>query len=229
VLARLARRHWVSESVLPMQLRSRRPWLRAPPANPAAGPRVGLAHTVRADRADPAHRAPADQADPAHRAPVDRADRLGPAHTAPADQVNSVDRADRVGQADQAHAAPVGPDNSADQADQADRAATARGMETRNMATSREPPGGTGKGPGARVSHQGRPTTDPFRRPAGDGTMVRSTTSVTNKHRGGIPDSTNGASTSSAFGSRCKDQLARCLLDQSAERAPRLPDCTHSP
>lgn len=209
-----------------MQLRSRRPWLRAPPANPAAGPRVGLAHTVRADRADPAHRAPADQADPAHRAPVDRADRLGPAHTAPADQVNSVDRADRVGQADQAHAAPVGPDNSADQAD---RAATARGMETRNMATSREPPGGTGKGPGARVSHQGRPTTDPFRRPAGDGTMVRSTTSVTNKHRGGIPDSTNGASTSSAFGSRCKDQLARCLLDQSAERAPRLPDCTHSP
>jgi hypothetical protein len=194
-----------------MQLRSRRPWLRAPRANPAAEPRVDLAHTVPADRADPAHRDPADRADLAHRPPVDRVTRLRRAHTAPpdrADRVNSVDQAD---QADQAHTAPPDRVNSAGQAD---RAATAHGMEIRNVATSREPPGGTDKGPGGRVSHHDRPTTDSFRRPAGDGTMVQSTTSVINKHRGGIPDSTNGASTSSVFGSRCKDQLARCLLDQ---------------
>jgi hypothetical protein len=189
-----------------MQLRSRRPWLRAPRANPAAEPRVDLAHTVPADRADPAHRDPADRADLAHRPPVDRVTRLrraDPAHTAPpdrADRVNSVD------QADQAGAAPAARVNSAGQAD---RAATAHGMEIRDVATSREPPGGTDKGPGGRVSHQGRPTTDPFRRPVGDGTMVQSTTSVINKHPGGIPDSTNGVSTSSVFGSRCKGQLTR--------------------
>jgi hypothetical protein len=234
---------------LPMQLRSRRPWLRAPRANPAAEPRVDLAHTVPADRADPAHRDPADRADLAHRPPVDRVTRLrraDPAHTAPpdrADRVNSVDQADQadqahtappdradrvnsVDQADQAGAAPLDRAdrvNSVDQADQAgaapaarvnsagqaDRAATAHGMEIRDVATSREPPGGTDKGPGGRVSHQGRPTTDPFRRPVGDGTMVQSTTSVINKHPGGIPDSTNGVSTSSVFGSRCKGQLTR--------------------
>jgi hypothetical protein len=206
-----------------MQLRSRRPWLRAPRANPAAEPRVDLAHTVPADRADPAHRDPADRADLAHRPPVDRVTRLrraDPAHTAPpdrADRVNSVDQADQAGaapaarvnsvdQADQAGAAPAARVNSAGQAD---RAATAHGMEIRDVATSREPPGGTDKGPGGRVSHQGRPTTDPFRRPVGDGTMVQSTTSVINKHPGGIPDSTNGVSTSSVFGSRCKGQLTR--------------------
>jgi hypothetical protein len=246
-----------------MQLRSRRPWLRAPRANPAAEPRVDLAHTVPADRADPAHRDPADRADLAHRPPVDRVTRLRRAHTAPpdrADRVNSVDqvdqvdqahtarpdRADRVNsvdQADQAGAAPADRVNSVDQADQAgadradrvnsvdqadqagaapadrvnsagqaDRAATAHGMEIRNVATSREPPGGTDKRPGGRVSHQGRPTTDPFRRPVGDGTMVQSTTSVINKHPGGIPDSTNGVSTSSVFGSRCKGQLTRYIF-----------------
>jgi hypothetical protein len=215
-----------------MQLRHRRPWLRAPPANPAAEPRVDLVHTAPADRADPARRAPADQAhlaDRPHRAPADRADR---AHTAPADQADPVDRAhtapqdqadpansaDQADRADRAHTAPADPANSADQAD---RAAPAHGMEIRNVATSREPLGGTDKGPGGRVSHHDRPTTDSFRRPAGDGTMVQSTTSVINKHRGGIPDSTNGASTSSVFGSRCKDLLARCLLDQTAKRAPR--------
>jgi hypothetical protein len=194
-----------------MQLRSRRPWLRAPRANPAAEPRVDLAHTVPADRADPAHRDPADRADLAHRPPVDRVTRLRRAHTAPpdrADRVNSVD------QADQAGAAPADRVNSAGQAD---RAATAHGMEIRNVATSREPPGGTDKGPGGRVSHQGRPTTDPFRRPVGDGTMVQSTTSVINKHPGGIPDSTNGVSTSSVFGSRCKGQLTRYRIFASCE------------
>ena len=247
-----------------MQLRHRRPWLRAPPANPAAEPRVDLVHMAPADRADPARRAPADQAhlaDRPHRAPADRADRAHTApadqadlansadqadpadraHTAPADQADPANSADQADPADPAHTAPADqadPANSADQADpadpahtapadransadQADRAAPAHGMEIRNVATSREPLGGTDKGPGGRVSHHGRPTTDSFRRPAGDGTMVQSTTSVINKHRGGIPDSTNGASTSSVFGSRCKDLLARCLLDQTAKRAPR--------
>jgi hypothetical protein len=227
-----------------MQLRSRRPWLRAPRANPAAEPRVDLAHTAPADRADPAHRDPADRvtrrrrADPAHTAPLDRADRVNSADQADQAHTGPADRADRVNSADQADQAHTGPAdradrvNSADQAgqagrahtapaDRADRAATAHGMEIRNVATSREPPGGTDKGPGGRASHQGRPTTDPFRRPVGDGTMVQSTTSVINKHPGGIPDSTNGVSTSSVFGSRCKDQLARCLLDQSAKQAPR--------
>jgi hypothetical protein len=228
---------------LPMQLRSRRPWLRAPRANLAAEPRVDLAHTVPADRADPAHRDPADRADLAHRPPVDQADQAHTARADRADRVNSVDQADQahtaradradradrvnsVDQADQAHTARADRAdrvNSVDQADQAgaapadrvnsagqaDRAATAHGMEIRNVATSREPPGGTDKGPGGRVSHQGRPTTDPFRRPVGDGTMVQSTTSVINKHPGGIPDSTNGVSTSSVFGSRCKGQLTR--------------------
>jgi hypothetical protein len=247
-----------------MQLRSRRPWLRAPRANPAAEPRVDLAHTVPADRADPAHRDPVDRADPAHRPPggrvtrlrradqahtapadradrvnsVDQADRADPAHTAPADRADRVNSAGQADQVGRAHTAPADRVNSVDQADQvdqahtapadrvnsaaqADRAATALGMEIRNVATSREPPGGTDKGPGGRVSHQGRPTTDPFRRPVGDGTTVQSTTSVINKHPGGIPDSTNGVSTSSVFGSRCKDQFTRCLLDQSAKQAPR--------
>ena len=239
-----------------MQLRHRRPWLRAPPANPAAEPRVDLVHMAPADRADPARRPPADQAhransaDPADQvdrahtapaAPADPAGRADRAHTAPPDPANSADPADRADRAHTAPAAPAAPANSADPADQvdrahtapaapadpansvdpADRAAPALGMEIRNVATSREPLGGTDKGPGGRVSHQGRPTTDSFRRPAGDGTMVQSTTSVINRHRGGIPDSTNGASTSSVFGSRCKDQLARCLLDQTAKRAPR--------
>jgi hypothetical protein len=271
VLALLARRHWVWESVLPMQLRSRRPWLQAPRANPAAEPRVDLAHTDPADRADLPHRAPAGRVDPAHTDPAGRADlphrapaaRVDLAHTDPAgraDQVNS-DQVDRVGRVDTAPAdransdqadpvdqvdtAPADRANSdqadpvdqvdtapadrANSADQADLAATGRGTEIRNVAISREPPGGTDRGPGGRVSHQGRPTTDPFRRPAGDGTMVRSTTSAINRHRGGILDSTNGASTSSVFGSRCKDQLARCLLDQSAKRASRLLGCLHSP
>jgi hypothetical protein len=215
-----------------MQLRPPRPWLRAPPANPVAEPRVDLVHMAPADRPDPALRALPDRADPAHRAPADQADR---AHTAPADRA---DQANSVDQADQVHTAPADradPANSVDQADQADtapadrvnsvdqadRAATAHGMEIRNVATSREHPGATDRGPGDRVSHQGRPTTDPFRRPAGDGTTVQSTTSVINRHPGGIPDSTNGASTSSVFGFPCKDRLARCLLDQSAEQAPR--------
>jgi hypothetical protein len=217
-----------------MQLRSRRPWLRAPRANPAAEPRVDLAHTVPADRADPAHRDPADRADLAHRPPVDRVTRLrraDQAHTAPpdrADRVNSVDqadqahtappdRADRVNSVDQADQAGAAPADRVNSAGQADRAATAHGMEIRNVATSREPPGGTDKGPGGRVSHQGRPTTDPFRRPVGDGTMVQSTTSVINKHPGGIPDSTNGVSTSSVFGSRCKGQLTRYRIFASCE------------
>jgi hypothetical protein len=219
-----------------MQLRHRRPWLRAPPANPAAEPRVDRVHMAPADRADPARRPPAD---PAHRAnSVDPAERADRAHTAPADQADQVNSVDPADQVDRAHTAPADPAhqvNSADPADpedtaqadpansvdRADRVAPAHGMEIRNVATSKEPPGGTDKGPGGRVSHQGRPTTDSFRRPAADGTMVQSTTSVINKHLGGIPDSTNGASTSSVFGSRCKYLPARCLLDQTAKRAPR--------
>ena len=223
-----------------MQLRSRRPWLRAPRANPAAEPRVDRVHTAPADRAPP-HRGPAHRADLAHRAPVDRADRVDPAHTAPADRAGRANSADQVVQADPAHTAPgdpADPVNSdqadpvdtvpagrASSADRADRAATAHGMEIHNVATSREPPGGTDKGPGGRVSHQGRPTTEPFRRPGGDGTTVQSTTSAINKRPGGILDSTNGASTSSVFGSRCKDQLTRRPFDQPAKRAPRLLDC----
>jgi hypothetical protein len=215
-----------------MQLRPPRLWLRAPPANPVAEPRVDLVHTVPADRPDPALRALPDRADPAHRAPADLADLAHTARADRADQVNSVDPADlaHTARADRADRA-----NSAGQADQvdsaradrvnlvgrADRAATVHGMEIRNVATSREHPGATDRGPGERVSHQGRPTTDPFRRRAGDGTTVQSTTSVINRHPGGIPDSTNGASTSSVFGFPCKNRLARCLLDPSAEQAPR--------
>src|ERR1700727_1697712 len=124
-----------------LQLRSRRPWLRAPRANPAAEPRVDRVHTAPADRAPP-HRGPAHRADLAHRAPADRADRVN------SDQADPVDTV---------------PAGRASSADRADRAATAHGMEIHNVATSREPPGGTDKGPGGRVSHHGRPTTEPFR------------------------------------------------------------------
>jgi len=151
---------------------------------------VGLAATdpagpvARVDRAitDPVDLVTTDPAGPAARVPTDPA--------GPVDLVTT-DPVDRVTTDSTVREAPAVP--------------AVLGTAMTTAATSTTLRGGTDPHPGVLASHRDRDGTGRFPRPVDGGTRARSTTGATTKTRSGTKGSTSGASTSSEFGSRCKD------------------------
>jgi hypothetical protein len=86
-----------------------------------------------------------------------------------------------------------------------DWAVLERGTAMTTAATSTALRGETDPHPGVLASHPDRDGTGRFRRPVDRGTTGRSTTGATRKRLPGTRSSTSSASTSSEFGSRCKD------------------------
>ena len=155
---------------------------------------------VRVDRVDPVGQVAPD---PVDRAATDLADPAVPearAITDPADPVTTdlvtTDPADPVITApvDRVDLATTGPVVPAP-----------HGTAMTTAATSTTLRGGTDPHPGALASHRDRDGTGHFRRPVDRGTTGRSTIGVTRKRLSGTRSSTSSASTSSEFGSRCKD------------------------
>jgi hypothetical protein len=147
---------------------------------------------VTTDPADLAARVTTDPAGLAVRVttdPVDRAARVTTDPAAPVDRVTT-DPVDR--------AAP-------DSTDLVDRAVLERGTAMTTAATSAVLRGETDPHPGVLASRRDRHGTGRFRRPVDRGTTGRSTTGATRKRLPGTRSSTSSASTSSEFGSRCKD------------------------
>jgi hypothetical protein len=147
----------------------------------------------------------------------DPADRAGPVDLAATDLAGPVDRVDLAITAPAARAGPVdlvttdlaGPVVRAitDPAVPAttDPAGLERGTAMTTAATSTALRGETDPHPGVLASRRDRHGTGRFRRPVDRGTTVRSTTGATRKRLPGTRSSTSSASTSSEFGSRCKD------------------------
>jgi hypothetical protein len=173
------------------------------PADRADPDPVGLAATDPVARVDRAITDPADLAGPVDRVTTDLAgpaaqattDLAGPAAQATTDPVDLVDLAttDPVDRAV--------PDST----DLVDRAVLERGTAMTTAATSTALRGETDPHPGVLASRRDRHGTGRFRRPVDRGTTGRSTTGATRKRLPGTRSSTSSASTSSEFGSRCKD------------------------
>jgi hypothetical protein len=149
-----------------------------------------------------------DQADPADQATTDLA------ATDLADLVTT-DLAAPVTTdlADQATTGPVAPEPTAP-ADPAHR-----GTAMTTAGTSTAPRGETDPHPGVPASRRDRPGTGRFRHPVGGGMTGRSTTGATRRPRSGTRSSISSASTSSEFGSRCKESPSRRPLRRLAKRA----------
>ena len=169
----------------------------------APGP-VDRAATDLADPVAQAARAITDLADPVDRVTTDPADLVDRVTTDPAVPVGLVttDPADPVGLVTTDPADLVAPDSTVREAP-AVPAAPGTAMTT--AATSTTLRGGTDPHPGVLASRRDRHGTGRFRRPVDGGTTGRSTTGATRKRLSGTRSSTSSASTSSEFGSRCKD------------------------
>jgi hypothetical protein len=94
-----------------------------------------------------------------------------------------------------------------DLAGPAARAGLGTGMPS--VATSTTPRGATDPHLGERANRHVLRGTGRCRPQVGRGTMARSTTTATRRHRSGIPGLTSLASTSSGSGSRCKESVLR--------------------
>src|ERR1700722_18329758 len=185
------------------------------PRSRAAAPDLaGRVEPVGQVAPDPVDRATTDPAGPAAQVTTDPADLAGPggrATTDPADPVarvttdpvGLVDRVttDPADRAAQVTTDPAGPDST----DLVDRAVPERGTAMTTAATSTALRGETDPHPGVLASRRDRHGTGHFRRPVDRGTTGRSTTGATRKRLPGTHSSTSSASTSSEFGSRCKD------------------------
>jgi hypothetical protein len=101
----------------------------------------------------------------------------------------------------------AGPAARVDLAGLAARADLGTGMLS--VATSTTPRGATDPHPGERANRHVLRGTGRCRPQVGRGTMARSTTTATRRHRSGIPGLTSLASTSSGSGSRCKESVLR--------------------
>jgi mRNA-degrading endonuclease toxin of MazEF toxin-antitoxin module len=154
-------------------------------AVPAA--RAGREAPVATDRAAQAARVDrectvlADQEARVDRVGPVPVDRVGPVTTVP------VDRVDR------------------DSTARVDRVAPALGTGMTTAAISTVLRGATGQHPGVPANRRGRHGTARFRLRVGRGTTDRSTTGATRILRSGTRSSISSDSTSSEFGSRCKD------------------------
>jgi hypothetical protein len=158
----------------------------------------------------------------------DPVDPVGPAATdlaVPVAQVDPVDRAitDPAGPAaladqaitDQADLVTTDPAGPAAQVDRVatdlagpvitDRVVLEHGTAMTTAATSTALRGATDPHPGVPASRRDRHGTGRFRHPVDRGTTGRSTTGAIRKRLPGTRSSTSSASTSSEFGSRCKD------------------------
>jgi hypothetical protein len=119
---------------------------------------------------------------------------------------------DLAGRADRATLALVdldmaGPAARVDPAGLAVRADL--GTEMPSVATSTTPRGATDQHLGERANRHVLRGTGRCRPQVGRGTMARSTTTATRRHRSGIPGLTSLASTSSGSGSRCNESVLR--------------------
>src|ERR1700722_4473583 len=143
---------------------------------------------------------PGRQGGPGDRATTDPA---GPGARVTTDPVGLVDRVttDPADRAAQVTTDPAGPDST----DLVDRAVPERGTAMTTAATSTALRGETDPHPGVLASRRDRHGTGHFRRPVDRGTTGRSTAGATRKRPPGTHSSTSSASTSSEFGSRCKD------------------------
>src|SRR3984885_11616477 len=123
------------------------------------------------------------------------------------DLVGRVDRVEPVGQVapDPVDRAATDLAGQVAQAAQATTDPVAHGTAMTTAATSTTLRGGTDPHPGVLASHRDRHGTGRFRRPVDRGTTGRSTIGATRKRLSGTRSSTSSASTSSEFGSRCKD------------------------
>jgi hypothetical protein len=174
----------------------------------AAQDPVGLAATGPVARVDRAITDPADLAGPVDRVTTDPAgpvDRVTTDPAGPAAQVTT-DLVDRA-VLERGTAMTTDPVDRAapDSTDLVDRAVLERGTAMTTAATSTALRGETDPHPGVLASHPDRDGTGRFRRPVDRGTTGRSTTGATRKRLPGTRSSTSSASTSSEFGSRCKD------------------------
>jgi hypothetical protein len=177
----------------------------------AAQDPVGLAATGPVARVDRAITDPADLAGPVDRVTTDPAGPAGPVDrvttdpAGPAAQVTT-DLVDRA-VLERGTAMTTDPVDRAapDSTDLVDRAVLERGTAMTTAATSTALRGETDPHPGVLASHPDRDGTGRFRRPVDRGTTGRSTTGATRKRLPGTRSSTSSASTSSEFGSRCKD------------------------
>jgi len=165
--------------------------------------RVGLAAQLAPDPADRAGLAATDLAGPVDR--VDLAITAPAALAAPVDLVTTdlagpVDRVDLVTTAPAALVVRAITDPAT-----TDPAGLERGTAMTTAATSTALRGETDPHPGVLASRRDRHGTGHFRRPVDRGTTGRSTTGATRKRLPGTRSSTSSASTSSEFGSRCKD------------------------
>jgi hypothetical protein len=154
---------------------------------------VGLAVRVATDPVAQEARAITDLAGPAAPVTTDPVDREGLVTTDLADPVDRVTTGlvDRVGLDSTVREAPVVP--------------VAHGTAMTTAGTSTTLRGGTDRRPGVLASHRDRHGTGRFRRPVDRGTTGQSITGATTRPRSGTRSSTSSASTSSEFGSRCKD------------------------
>jgi hypothetical protein len=180
--------------------------------------RAAEAATDLADRVEPVGQVDQVAPDPVDRAATDPAGPVAQAARVTTDPVDLADRVttDPVDLADRVTTDLAGPVDLATK-DPADRVTTdstvreapavpaAHGMAMTTAATSTTLRGGTDPHPGVLASHRDRHGTGHFRRPVDRGTTVRSTTGATRKRLSGTRSSTSSASTSSEFGSRCKD------------------------
>src|SRR3984885_9575819 len=147
------------------------------------------------------------------------------------DLVGRVDRVEPVGQVapDPVDRAATDLAGQVAQAAQATTDPVAHGTAMTTAATSTTLRGGTDPHPGVLASHRDRHGTGRFRRPVDRGTTGRSTIGATRKRLSGTRSSTSSASTSSEFGSRCKDSLPRRPLRRLAERALPIYRSLHVP
>ena len=165
--------------------------------------RVGQAaqlapHPVVQAGPDPVGRAATDPADRVDQAITDPA---GPAAQAITDLAGLVARVGRAATDLAGLVARVDPVTT----DPVAQAGLERGTAMTTAATSTALRGATDPHPGVPASRRDRHGTGRFRRPVDHGTTGRSTTGATRKHLSGTRSSTSSASTSSEFGSRCKD------------------------
>jgi hypothetical protein len=171
-------------------------------ATDRAGP-VGQAAQLAPD---PAITDPADLAGPVDRVDLvttDPADLAGPVDLVTTDLAGPVDRVDLVTTVPAALVVRATTDPAVPAT--TDPAGLERGTAMTTAATSTALRGETDPHPGVVASRRDRHGTGPFRRPVDRGTTVRSTTGATRKRLPGTRSSTSSASTSSEFGSRCKD------------------------
>jgi hypothetical protein len=176
--------------------------------DPVAQAVVAQVAADRVDRVVPGRAGPAamDPADPDPAVPVDlvttdpvdledlvTTDRAGRAAQVTTDLADPA-TTDLAGRADPVTTDPAGRVGLAD-----------HGTAMTTAATSTTLHGAMDPHPGVPASRRVPTGAGRCRRPVDDGTTARSTTTATRKHRPGTRSSISSASTSSEFGSRCKD------------------------